>query len=81
MLTKHEHLVIFPIHPASLANYRNSFRPSGAKDDPYDAGLLQDILMRHRDKLRRLNPDTPEARTLQFMVEERRKLIPANTRY
>src|SRR6188472_4013963 len=29
MLTKYKHLVIFPIHPSTLANYRKSFRPSG----------------------------------------------------
>lgn len=81
MLSKYEHLVIFPIHPTSLANYRKSFRPSGAKDDPHDAGLLLDILTRHRDKLRRLNPDTVETRTLQFLVEERRKLVHEKTRY
>lgn len=81
MLSKYEHLVIFPVHPTSLANYRKSFRPSGAKDDPHDAGLLLDILTRHRDKLRRLNPDTPETRTLQFLVEERRKLVHEKTRY
>jgi hypothetical protein len=81
MLSKYEHLVIFPVHPTSLANYRKSFRPSGAKDDPHDAGLLLDILIRHRDKLRRLNPDTPETRTLQFLVEERRKLVHEKTRY
>src|SRR5262245_5065780 len=81
MLTKYEHLVLFPIHPTTLANYRKSFRPSGAKDDPHDAGLLLDILTRHRDQLRRLNPDTPETRTLQFLVEERRKLVQERTRY
>jgi transposase len=81
MLTKYDHLVIFPIHPSTLANYRKSFRPSGAKDDPNDAGLLLDILGRHRDKLRRLDPDTPQTRTLQFMVEERRKLVHEKTRY
>jgi transposase len=80
-LTKYEHLVIFPVHPTVLVNYRKSFRPSGAKNDPHDAGLLLDILMLHRDKLRRLNPDTPETRTLQFMVEERRKLVHEKTRY
>jgi len=69
MLTQYEHLVLFPIHPTTLANYRKSFRPSGAKDDPHDAGLLLDILTRHRHQLRRLNPDTPETRTLQFLVE------------
>ena len=81
MLTKYEHLVIFPVHPTVLVNYRKSFRPSGAKDDPSDARLLLDILMLHRDKLRRLDPDTSETRTLQFMVEERRKLVHEKTRY
>jgi Transposase len=80
-LTKYEHFIIFPVHPTALVNYRKSFRPSGAKDDPSDAGLLLDILMLHRDKLRRLNPDTAETRTLQFMVEERRKLVHEKTRY
>jgi transposase len=81
MLTKYEHLIIFPVHPTTLANFRKSFRPSGAKDDPSDAGLLLDVLMLHRDKLRRLDPDTPETRTLQFLVEERRKLVHEKTRY
>jgi hypothetical protein len=81
MLAKYEHLVIFPVHPTTLANYRKSFRPSGAKNDPSDAGLLLDVLTLHRDKLRRLNPDTPETRTLQFLVEERRKLVHEKTRY
>jgi transposase len=81
MLTKYEHLVIFPVHPTVLVNYRKSFRPSGAKDDPSDARLLLDILTLHRDKLRRLNPDTAETRTLQFLVEERRKFVHEKTRY
>jgi hypothetical protein len=33
-LTKYDHRVIIPVHPTTLANYRKSFRPSGAKDDP-----------------------------------------------
>ena len=69
-LTKYDHLVIFPVHPTTLVNYRKSFRSSGAKDDPSDARLLLDILTLHRDQLRRLNPDTPETRTLQFLVED-----------
>ena len=81
MLTKYDHLVIFPVHPTVLVNYRKSFRPSGAKDDPSDARLLLDILVLHRDKLRRFNPDTAETRTLQFLVEERRKFVHEKTRY
>jgi transposase len=81
MLTKYKHLVIFPIHPATLANYRKSFRPSGAKGDPHDAGLLLDLLARHREKLRRINPDITETRTLRFLVEERRKLVNERIRF
>jgi transposase len=81
MLTKYDHFVIYPVHPTILVNYRKSFRPSGAKNDPSDARLLLDILLLHRDKLRRFNPDTPETRTLQFLVEERRKFVHEKTRY
>jgi transposase len=81
MLTKYAHLVLYPIHPTTLVNYRRGFRPSGAKSDPSDAGLLLDLLVRHREKLRRLNPDTAETRTLQFLVEGRRKLVNDKTRY
>jgi hypothetical protein len=43
--------------------------------------LLLDLLIRHREKLRRLDPDTEETRTLQFLVEARRKLVNDKTRY
>ncbi len=79
MLAKYSHLVIYPVHSSTLANYRKSFRPSGAKDDPLDAGLLLDILARHREKLRPLRPDTVETRTIHFLVEERRKIVDQKT--
>ena len=79
MLTKYPHLIIYPVHCSTLANYRKSFRPSGAKDDPIDAQLILDILTRHRDKLRPLRTDTVETRTIQFLVEERRKLVDQKT--
>jgi len=81
MLSKYAHLVLFPVHPSTAANYRKSFRPSGAKDDSYDASMLLDILMRHGEKLRPLQPDTTETRTLQFLVEGRRKLVNERSRY
>lgn len=43
MLTKYAHLALFPIHPTTLAKYRQSFQPSGAKSDPSDAALLVDL--------------------------------------
>ena len=81
MLSKYEHLVLFPIHPSKLVNYRKGFRPSGAKSDPSDADFLLELLVQHRDKLRHLDPDTTETRTLRFLVEERRKLVNDKTRY
>jgi len=81
MLTKYAHFVLFPMHPATLASYRKGFRPSGAKSDPSDADLLVDLLVHHREKLRRLNPDSEQTCTLQFLVEGRRKFVNDKTRY
>ena len=49
------------------------------KDDPPDADLLLDLLLQHRDKLRRLSPDTEATRRVQNLVEERRKLVDEKT--
>ena len=79
MLCKYAHLVLFPIHPNTLANYRKAFRPSGAKSDPRDADLALELLVSHADKLRRLEPDLVETRKLQFLTEERRRLVNQQT--
>jgi len=81
VLSKYAHLVLFPVHPSTLAHYRQSFYPSGAKSDPSDADLLLELLVQHRDRLRPLQPDTMETRLLQFLVEERRRLVDDRTRY
>jgi len=53
--------------------------PSGANDDPRDADLLSELLVLHRDKLRRLTPDNEATRRIQNLVEERRKLVEEKT--
>jgi transposase len=58
-----------------LARYREAFRTSRAKDDPTDSHLLLDLLSKHRAQLRAWVPDTVEARTLQLLCEQRRKLV------
>ena len=65
MLSKYEQLHIFPVPPAMTANLRKAFYSSGAKDDPADADLLLDLVQRHREKLRRLLPDTEATRRIQ----------------
>jgi transposase len=74
-LMAYDFLVLFPVNPKALARYREAFRTSGAKDDPTDAALLLDLLRKHRDQLRAWRPDTVEARTLQALCEQRRKLV------
>ncbi len=80
MLIKYPHLVLFPVHPTTAARYRETFCTSGAKDDPSDTASLLDLLMRHRERLRPLEPDTTETRLLQFLVEERRTMVDEKTR-
>jgi Transposase len=58
----------------ALEQKRGALYPSGSKGDPKDADLLLDLLTQHRDRLRRLDPDTEETRKLQLLVEKRRKL-------
>ena len=79
MLSKYELLPLFPVPPARSASMRDALYPSGAKDDPRDAELLLDLLMKHRDKLRRLAPDSEATRRVQNLVEERRNLVDEKT--
>src|SRR4051794_38743314 len=80
MLSKYPHLVLFPVHPTTAAGYRQTFAPSGAKSDPSDTESLLDLLLRHRERLRRVQPDTVETRLLHFLVEERRQMVDDKTR-
>jgi transposase len=79
-LLKYDFLVLFPLPPARLAKYRESFSTSGAKDDPTDAALLVDYLLRHRDQLRVWRPDTPATRELLLLAEARRDAVNQKTR-
>ena len=79
MLSKYEPLHLFPVPSTMSASMREALYPSGAKDDPRDADLLLDLLLQHRDKLRRLSPDTEATRRVQNLVEARRKLVDEKT--
>ncbi|WP_420804415.1 IS110 family transposase, partial [Yersinia ruckeri] len=39
-LQKYPFVTVFPVHSLSLARYRQTFWPSGAKDDPQDADFV-----------------------------------------
>ena len=71
---------LFPVAPATLAKYRQAFTHSGAKDDPSDAFLMVDFMLRHNDKLRVIKPDNDETRILKRFVGQRRSLIAEKVR-
>jgi len=54
--------------------------PSHAKDDPTDAEIALELLLRHRDKLQVLKPQSAAMRALTTLVEQRRNLIGDKTR-
>jgi transposase len=74
-LLEYEFFVIFPVNPSTLAKYRRAFVPSGAKDDPTDAALALDLLLRHPEKLAPLRRESENMRALRRLVEARRDLV------
>ena len=74
-LQKHDCFVIFPVNPTTLAKYREAFQPSRAKDDPTDAELAVDLILRHPERFKPLHPQSTEMRTLATLVEQRRHLV------
>jgi transposase len=74
-LLEHDIFVLFPVNPSTLAKYRQAFAPSRAKDDPTDAQIALELLLRHRDKLSELKPDSAAMRALRRMVIARRELV------
>jgi transposase len=79
-LREYEFIDIYPVNPATSAQYRNAFRTSGAKDDPTDAELILDILAFHRDKLLCLRTEEPLTRQLQLLTRKRRDAVNMRTR-
>lgn len=73
-------LVLYPINPLALANYRKAFYTSRAKSDPGDADLMCEMVRKHPDRFRSWSPDDSETRSLQLLVEARRKLVNEITR-
>ncbi|MCG8434249.1 MAG: IS110 family transposase [Gammaproteobacteria bacterium] len=74
-LLKYHFITLFPVSPKALAKYRPAFTQSGAKDDPTDAFLQLDYLLKHPDALKPLSPDSAATRILQRLVEDRRHFV------
>jgi transposase len=79
-LLKYDFLVLYPLNPSTLANYREAFSPSRAKDDPRDAESAVELLIHHREHLKAWQPDDEKTRHLQYLVEHRRRVVGDRTR-
>jgi len=80
VLQKYDFVVIHPINPSTLAKYREAFTPSRAKDDPTDAALIVDLLLRHPGRFKPLRPQSADMRALGTLVEQRRQLVAERVR-
>src|SRR5262249_55228451 len=68
-------LVLCPVTPLTGAKDRAACPPSRAKDAPTDAARQVEILLKHRDKLTPLRPQSPTRCALAQLVEHRRRLV------
>ena len=73
--------ILFPVNPSMLAKYREAFKPSRAKDDPTDAELAVDLVLRHPEHFKPLQPQSNEMRSLVHLVEKRRRLVEDRRRF
>jgi len=74
-LLSYDFLVLYPLHPTTVANFREAFKFSGVKSDPLDTDQILEILTKHLDLLRPLRPDTEATRLLARLVQDRRKAV------
>jgi transposase len=78
-LLAYDFLVVYPLHPSTVAKFREAFRSSRAKSDPLDTLQILEILSKHLELLKPLRPDTEETRLLRRLVEDRRKAVDLRT--
>jgi transposase len=78
-LQDYDFVVIYPLHPATVAKFREAFKSSGVKSDPLDTEQILQILTKHLEQLRPLQPDSQQTRLLGRTVQDRRKLVDLRT--
>jgi transposase len=80
ILLQHDFLRIILINPKTANNFREMFRPSGAKSDDLDSHYICELIRAHADQFRVWEPHDPLTRQLTTCVERRRELVDLRTR-
>jgi transposase len=78
-LMAYDFIVLFPLHPATVAKFREAFKSSGVKSDPLDTNKILEILTKHLELLKPFNPDTEQTRLVRRLAEDRRKTVDTRT--
>ncbi len=78
-LLGYDFITLYPLHPTTVAKFREAFKFSGAKSDPLDTKQILEILTKHLELLKPLQPDTEETRLVARLVEDRRKTVNLRT--
>jgi len=80
-LQKYGFIEIVPVNSSTLARYRKLLHPSGAKDDPTDAELMLDLVLKHPERFCVLESQSEKLRELHLLVEHRRQLVADKVRF
>ena len=78
-LLTYDFLVLYPLHPTTVAKFREAFKSSGAKSDPLDTDQILEILTKHLDLLKPLQPGHRGNPPAGRLVEDRRKTVDLRT--
>lgn len=80
-LLSYDFITLYPLHPTTVARFREAFKFSGAKSDPLDTDQILEILTKHLELLKPLRPDTEETRLLGRLVQDRRAAVQLRVRH
>jgi transposase len=72
-------LKLYPLNPLTVNRYRKALFTSGAKDDPLDGQLIEELIYHHRDRFRPYEAPKPAMRQLELLCQQRRKAVDAIT--
>lgn len=75
-----EGYTVYSINPKSVDRYRDRYRPSGAKDDTFDAMVISNIIRTDRNQFKPIIPNSPLARELKILTQDEQHLIQLKTK-
>ena len=79
-LAHRENVLLYPVNPHQLANYRKSYPGGRGKSDPTDARYLARLLRERINTLKPMLLDDEQTRLLASLCEERRLVVESKTK-